>query len=223
MSSAATARPQHIGVFGGAFDPPHQAHVALAQAALAQLALDALHIVPTGQAWHKKRELSAAADRLAMVRLAFAGLDRVVVDEREIQRAGPSFTVDTLEALQAEHPGAQLYLLMGADQFAALPSWHRWQDVLKLAIICIAGRAGGARATAQFDPQFSGEAPVLTLQLPLMPVSATDIRQQIAAPVTGQPGWHTLVPEPVARYIERHQLYLSSGNPFPHFIEANPA
>jgi nicotinate-nucleotide adenylyltransferase len=201
---------KRLGVFGGAFDPPHQAHVALAQAALAQLALDALHIVPTGQAWHKARPLSAAADRLAMTRLAFAGLDRVVVDEREMQRAGPSFTVDTLEALLAENPGAQLYLVLGADQAAALPSWHRWQDVLKIAIICIAGRASGARAEAGFASELSAAYPVLTLQLPLMPVSATEIRQQIASPVPGAPGWHALVPEPVARYIERHRLYLSS-------------
>ncbi len=218
MSSAAAARPEQtgaslkkkLGIFGGAFDPPHKAHVALAQAALAQLALDALHIVPTGQAWHKARPLSAAADRLAMTRLAFAGLQRVVIDEREMQRAGPSFTVDTLEALQAENPGAQLYLVLGADQVAALPTWHRWQDVLKIAIICIAGRASGARAEAIFAPELQAAHPVLTLQLPLMPVSATDIRQQIASPVPGSPGWHTLVPEPVARYIERHRLYLSS-------------
>ena len=210
MSSAAANQPLHIGVFGGAFDPPHQAHVALAKAALAQLALDTLHIVPTGQAWHKARQLSAAADRLAMTRLAFSGLERVVVDEREIQRAGPSFTVDTLEALQAEYPGANLYLILGADQVAALPNWHRWQEVLKIAIICIAGRAYDTRAEGVFNPKFYAGQPVQTLQLPLMPVSATDIRQQIACPLPGLPGWHTLVPEPVARYIERHQLYLSS-------------
>lgn len=210
MSSAAANQPLHIGVFGGAFDPPHQAHVALAKAALAQLALDTLHIVPTGQAWHKARQLSAAADRLAMTRLAFSGLEHVVVDEREIQRAGPSFTVDTLEALQAEYPGANLYLILGADQVAALPNWHRWQEVLKIAIICIAGRAYDTRAEGVFNPEFYAGQPVQTLQLPLMPVSATDIRQQIACPVPGLPGWHALVPEPVARYIERHRLYLSS-------------
>ena len=210
MSSAAANQPLHIGVFGGAFDPPHQAHVALAKAALAQLALDTLHIVPTGQAWHKARQLSAAADRLAMTRLAFAGLERVVVDEREIQRAGPSFTVDTLEALQAEYPGAELYLVLGADQVAALPSWHRWQEVLKIAIICIADRTSGAGVEGIFKPESLAGQAVQTLQLPLMPFSATDIRQQIASADPGSPGWHTLVPEPVARYIERHRLYLSS-------------
>ena len=209
MSSAAANQPLHIGVFGGAFDPPHQAHVALAKAALAQLALDTLHIVPTGQAWHKARQLSAAADRLAMTRLAFAGLERVVVDEREIHRPGPSFTVDTLEALQAEYPGAELYLVLGADQVAALPSWHRWQEVLKIAIICIADRASGAGVEGTFKLESLAGQAVQTLQLPLMPFSATDIRQQIASADPGSPGWHTLVPEPVARYIERHRLYLS--------------
>lgn len=209
MSSAAANRPLHIGVFGGAFDPPHLAHLALAKAALAQLALDTLHIVPTGQAWHKARQLSAAADRLAMARLAFSGLERVVVDEREIQRAGPSFTVDTLEALQAEYPGAQLYLVLGADQVAVLPSWHRWQDVLKIAIICIACRTSGAGLESTSRPENLAGQAVQMLQLPLIPVSSTDIRQQIVAPVTAQPDWHALVPEPVARYIERHRLYLS--------------
>ena len=210
MSSAAANRPLHIGVFGGAFDPPHQAHVALAKAALARLALDTLHIVPTGQAWHKARQLSAAADRLAMTQLAFAGLERVVVDEREIHRPGPSFTVDTLEALQAEYPGAELYLVLGADQVAALPSWHRWQEVLKIAIICIADRTSGAGVEGTFKLESLAGQAVQTLQLPLMPFSATDIRQQIASADPGSPGWHTLVPEPVARYIERHRLYLSS-------------
>ncbi|MDI1342394.1 nicotinate (nicotinamide) nucleotide adenylyltransferase [Polaromonas sp.] len=198
-----------MGIFGGAFDPPHLAHVALAQAATAQLALDALHIIPTGQAWHKTRTLSAPEHRLAMARLAFAGLDRVQVDDREVRRAGPSFTIDTLEALQAENPGAQLYLVIGNDQFAALKTWHRWQAVLEIAIICIANRAGSTSTGAGFDPENQAEHGVLTLQLPLMPVSATDIRRQISSGSTSPPGWTPLVPEPVARYIERHHLYIS--------------
>ena len=79
---------QRIGVFGGAFDPPHNAHIALARAAIEQFALGALHIVPTGQAWHKARALSASSHRLAMARLAFEDIPRIVVDERELQRTG---------------------------------------------------------------------------------------------------------------------------------------
>ena len=90
MSTFSSQETQRIGVFGGAFDPPHNAHVALAQAALEQFGLDMLYVIPTGQAWHKARVLSAPEHRLAMTRLAFAGMPRVRVDERELQRAGPS-------------------------------------------------------------------------------------------------------------------------------------
>ena len=97
-----------LGVFGGAFDPPHRAHVALVEAAIAQLQLDRVQVLPTGQAWHKPRQLSAAADRLVMTRLAFEPLPQVAVDDREILRAGPSYTSDTLQELQHEYPHAQL-------------------------------------------------------------------------------------------------------------------
>lgn len=195
-------------MFGGSFDPPHLAHVALAQAAVAQLQLDTLLIVPTGQAWYKDRALSAAEHRLAMAELAFAGLERVQVDARELQRPGPSFTIDTLEALQAENPDAQLYLIIGKDQFAALKSWHRWQALVRIAIICIADRAHPARAEAEFDPQIELAHPLVHLQLPLMPLSATDIRRQIASGAARPQGLARLVPEAVARYIEHHRLYI---------------
>lgn len=204
-----TAR--RIGVFGGAFDPPHNAHVSLATAALAQFELDALHIVPTGQAWHKARALSAPEHRLAMTRLAFESMPRVLVDDRELQRTGPTFTIDTLQALQAENPQAQLYLVIGADQFAAFRQWHRWQDILQIAIICIADRALSTGVKAEFDGQydkFAVHSPrFLTLDVPLMPVSATRIRQLIASGGTSVAEIAQLIPEPVARYISLHQLY----------------
>ncbi|RZI77063.1 MAG: nicotinate-nicotinamide nucleotide adenylyltransferase, partial [Rubrivivax sp.] len=87
-------------MFGGAFDPPHRAHRALAETALDQLDLDVLHILPTGQAWHKSRTLTPARDRVAMCQLAFGDLPRLVLDEREIHREGPSYTADTLSELQ---------------------------------------------------------------------------------------------------------------------------
>jgi nicotinate-nucleotide adenylyltransferase len=196
-----------IGVFGGAFDPPHNAHVALAKAALEQFGLDALYVIPTGQAWHKSRELIAPHHRLAMTRLAFEDVPRVVVDDRELQRAGPTFTMDTLQALQAENPQAQLYLFIGADQFAAFRQWHRWEEILELAIICIADRAQSTLAQAQFE-DFPGYGKrFFTLQLPLMPVSATQIRQLMASGVATDEAIASLVPEPVARYISQHQLY----------------
>ena len=92
----APAQAKRIGVFGGAFDPPHLAHMALVKTAVADLQLDELRVIPTGQAWHKPRALSPAHHRLAMAQLAFADLPNVLVDPRETQRVGPSYTVDTL-------------------------------------------------------------------------------------------------------------------------------
>jgi nicotinate-nucleotide adenylyltransferase len=187
-------------MFGGAFDPPHRAHVALARGALQQLALDRLYVVPTGQAWHKARTLSSAEDRLAMSRLAFAELPAVEVDDRELRRSGPSYSVDTLRELQAEHPGAQLYLLIGEDQAAGFTGWHDWPDVARLAVLCVAGRGSG-QGVAQL-----GALPGVRLellQLPQMPESATEIRARLAA---GQPITDLVVPA-VASYIESHHLY----------------
>lgn len=199
--------PRRIGVFGGAFDPPHLAHVALARAAIEQLQLDEVRILPTGQAWHRAGPLTPSEHRLAMAREAFADLPQVVVDDREIHRHGPSYTIDTLEELSAECPGAQLFLLIGDDQRRSLASWHRMGDIARLAIIYAAARH------ADVAPWNAGQAPaqapesllagIRPLQMPLMPLSATDIRQRLIhqQPVTG------LVPAAVERYIHDHHLY----------------
>ena len=201
--SLATLPPQRIGVFGGAFDPPHVAHVALARAAIAQLQLDALHIIPTGHAWHKTRTLSPAVHRLAMTRLTFAGVDKVVVDPRETQRSGPSYTVDTLEALRDDYPAAQFFLIVGEDQAQSLGTWHRWQDVLQLATICVAARAGFTRATTLFEALHLAPTAFQLIEMPPMDVSATDIRLRVA----NHQSTDALVFEPVARYIDHHHLY----------------
>lgn len=205
------ANVQRLGIFGGAFDPPHLAHVALVEAAMSQLQLDAVRVLPTGQAWHKPRQLSDAAHRLAMTRLAFAHLPQVVVDEREILRSGPSYTVDTLHELQTEYPHAQLYLLIGDDQRRALPSWHQIGEIARIAIICAAGRDMAVRAWNEESgmPTTSPTLPdtlqarIRTLDMPLMPHSATDIRVLAATDqaLTG------LVSPAVERYIHEHHLY----------------
>jgi len=200
-----------IGVFGGAFDPPHNAHVALATAALAQSSLAELHVIPTGQAWHKRRTLTAAEDRLAMAKLAFSDPEgRVVVDSREVLRDGPTYTLDTLHELQREQPGAQLVLIMGADQARALPTWHGWQDILGIAIVSVAYRALSTGSTARFDPKMLPGLPAgarfEALELPAMDTSATDIRRRAAL---GE-NISSLVPPAVARYIDQHHLYRSA-------------
>jgi nicotinate-nucleotide adenylyltransferase len=194
---------RRIGVFGGAFDPPHAAHVALAQAAIAQLKLDELHVMPTGQAWHKTRPLSPAHHRLAMLELAFADVPRVTVDPRETLRTGPTYTVDTLRELKAQWPDADIYLVIGEDQARALPSWHEWQDITRLAIICVAERENTAGSKPDFIAPGALESQFRRLHLSAMPISATDIRARISAHTSVVP----LVFEPVARYIDRHHLY----------------
>ena len=196
--------PRRIGVFGGSFDPPHSAHRALVDAALQQLQLDELRIVPTGQAWHKARSLSAPQHRLAMARLAFADLARVVVDPRETLRSGPSYTVDTLRELHAEHPDCVFFLVIGGDQAQRLPTWHAWEEVVHLATICVAARPdvpGAAPFPAPVPPLPAG---CRQLDFPQQAVSATDIRQRIA----GGQGVDALVGPAVARYIADHHLYL---------------
>lgn len=196
---------RRIGVFGGAFDPPHLAHQALLQSALAELALDELRVVPTGQAWHKTRTLTAPEHRLAMTQLAFASLPNVKVDAQEIERSGPSYTIDTLRALAQTEPRAELFLIMGADQAAALTTWRAWQDILQLAIICVADRADSKRASTLFDAEKLFPARFFHLKMPALTISATQIRAKISArqPVD------TLVQNSVARYIADHHLYQS--------------
>lgn len=208
---------KRIGVFGGAFDPPHCAHLALARAAIKQLQLDELKIIPTGFAWHKDRPLSAAEHRLEMTQLAFSGVDRVSIDEREIKRGGHSYTIDTLEALQAEDPDSSFFLLIGGDQLAAFTRWHRWQDILLRATVCVAERPLQASAPADTLAQTPALRQCIHLQLPAMTVSATAIRQLMATHTgsknTSQPDLAGLVPDAVARYISLHGLYQARPTP----------
>jgi nicotinate-nucleotide adenylyltransferase len=206
---SAAEPPVRIGVFGGAFDPPHNAHVALAQAAISVLGLNQLRVMPTGRAWHKSRDLTDAHHRVAMCQLAFEPLDYAVVDEREVLRPGPSYTVETLRELKAQYPCSQLYLLLGDDQRRSLPSWHKIDEIARLAIICAAGRDEAVQAWGDSNSgtlsasAHSFDARIQTLKMPLMPHSATDIRALVATDRNIQ----GLVPSAVERYIHEHHLY----------------
>ena len=210
MALTPPTQQQRIGVFGGAFDPPHNAHVALARCAIEQLALDEMRVIPTGQAWHKARQLSPAPHRLAMAGLAFGELPGALIDDREIRRAGPSYTLDTLRELQMERPGVQLLLILGADQAAALPSWSGWQAILSIAIVSVAQRPDPMRPEARFDPATLAGLPAgarfEAIELPATDLSATDIRMQAER---GK-DISRLVPPAVARYIDLHHLYRST-------------
>jgi len=194
---------ERIGIFGGAFDPPHSGHLALARAALAQLDLSQLRVVPTGQAWHKARALTDAPHRVAMCRLLFEQLPDVLVDEGEIRRSGPSYTVDTLEGLHAQRPGARMMLLLGQDQAAGLPQWHRAEELPRLAIIWVAVRPDQTGQVAPLDPELTARFSLQTLPMAAQAVSSTDIRERLARRQSTQ----ALLTEPVARYIDQHHLY----------------
>ena len=192
-----------MGIFGGAFDPPHLGHIALAQAAVEQLQLDALHIVPTGSAWHKDRPLSDPKHRLEMCRLAFADIDCAVVDDCETLRPGPSYTMDTLELLRSRSPEAQFFLLIGQDQAMHLSEWHRAKEIQRLAIITVASRPLSVSAVSAFGNENDELFDIKRLEMPPMPQSSTQIRSCVQNSISID----SLVCEPVARYIANNQLY----------------
>jgi nicotinate-nucleotide adenylyltransferase len=193
---------RRIGLYGGSFDPVHNAHLALAAVALDQLGLDELRWVPAGQPWQKMRRLAAAEHRLAMLALALQGEPRYTIDRCEIDRSGPSYTIDTVQAMQAAEPGAQWFLLIGGDQFAGLHTWHRWTELLQRVTLAVAARPG---ALPEVDPAVAQAARVM-LQMPPSTVSSTDIRR-IAAAGSSSQGLVPLVPAAVAGYIDLHHLY----------------
>jgi nicotinate-nucleotide adenylyltransferase len=196
-------RSERIGVMGGAFDPPHLAHQALATLACQQLQLDRLLVIPTGQAWHKPRALTDAQHRLAMCRLAFDQAASVSVDERELHRPGPSYTIDTLRELAVLAPGCRLFLIIGADQAIALTHWRAWQEIIGSATICVADRASSVGANPLFDAETASATRFLRLVMPSLPISATEIRAKLA----DKQDISMLVSSAVARYIADHHLY----------------
>jgi nicotinate-nucleotide adenylyltransferase len=190
---------RRVGLFGGSFDPVHNAHLALARAALAELRLDEVLWIPAGQAWQKARPLTDAVHREAMLRLAIAGEPRFVLDRTEIQRPGPSYTLDTVRELAAAQPGTQWFLIIGHDQYAGLHTWIGWRQLLGLVTLAVANRPGETRE-AHEDVRRTGHRVV---PLPMLDISATQVRQRVAA---GQ-DISALVPPEVARYIDSHRLY----------------
>lgn len=212
VSGVSQQRPLRVGMFGGAFDPPHWAHRSLAETALRQLQLDVLHVLPTGQAWHKSRVLTPSGHRVAMCEQAFASLPNVQVDQREIRREGPSYTADTLCELAAEYPGAQLFLVLGADQLLAFKTWVRWPEVLQCATLAVANRGVNIGADAVSDQAVEQDlggvdVPFIRLDMPLRNISATAVRAQVHGQSRRFPDLDVLVPEGVARYISEHHLY----------------
>jgi nicotinate-nucleotide adenylyltransferase len=196
------ARARRVGLLGGSFNPPHLAHRALAELALRTLQLDELRWLPAGQPWQKPAlHLAPAEHRAAMAMLAAAHEPRFVVDDRELHRQGPSYSIDTVRELEQELPGATLFLVIGQDQYARLHTWQRWRELLSAVTLAVAAREGEAvRASPAVAATWHR---VEVLNLPRMDISATTIRERLAR---GQ-DVSALVGEAVAGYIAHHHLY----------------
>lgn len=208
-------RPLHA-IYGGAFDPVHEGHLAVARAARDRL--DArIALVPTGDPPHRSPARAAAEHRLAMLRLALDGEPGLQVDAREIERQGPSYSVDTLAQLRAGlGPHTALAMIVGADAFAGLPGWHRWTELFDLAHIIVASRPDTGAISGELAGQLQrrlttavadlhAEPAGRVWQLALEPYrhSSSAIRARVAAGQSLQ-GW---VPQEVVEYIIRHGLY----------------
>ena len=191
--------PRRIGLFGGTFDPPHNAHVALASLALRELALDELRWIPAGQPWQKSRVITPAVHREAMVRLAMGDEPRFVLERCEILREGPSYTLDTVRELQAARADAEWFLIIGHDQYAGLHTWRDWRELLGRVTLAVANRPGAVAEPHADVKAFAHRA----VPLPMLAIASTDIRARVAS---GQ-DIGALVPAGVARYIEAHHLY----------------
>jgi nicotinate-nucleotide adenylyltransferase len=181
-----------IGILGGTFDPVHNAHLAMARAALEELRLDRVLFIPTGTPKYRRPAAASGEHRIAMLRLALAGHEKFAIDARELAPEASGYTVDTLRALRAELGGVELYLLMGADQYVKLGSWQRPDEVAKLASIAVFARPG-----------ITLEDQVRLIPMQPMHVSASEIRARAAR---GE-DVAALVPPAVANYIARHRLY----------------
>jgi nicotinate-nucleotide adenylyltransferase len=192
---------RRAGLFGGSFDPVHNAHVALAHAALSALRLNEVRWVPTGQPWQKLRRITEAEHRVAMVQLAIADEPRFLLDRIEVDREGPSYTLDTVRTLHAAQPQTEWVLIIGQDQYAALHTWRDWQTLLSLVVLAVANRPGELPRPHEDVLRH----PHQVVPLNMLDISATDIRQRVSRGADIQ----HLVPPEVARYIETHGLYRS--------------
>jgi nicotinate-nucleotide adenylyltransferase len=194
-----------VGIFGGAFNPPHIGHLVCAQEALVQLELDRVVFMPVGEAPHREIEGDPGAEaRLEMVELAVAGDERFATSRMELDREGPSYTSDTLAQLHEESPDDELFLILGGDQAAALASWHEPEQVLERATVAVFERASwGRNAIVIKIGRLAGARDVRYLDMPMIQVSASGIRRRVreGAPI------RYLVPDSVAGYIEEKALY----------------
>ena len=188
---------RRIGLVGGTFDPPHLGHMVVAECALVELELDEVRLLVAGEPWMKSA-VSSASDRVALVEAAVADAPGLVCDAREVGRAGPTYTADTLAELRDEDPDAEYFFVLGEDAAHALPEWERIADAFALATFVVVTRPGNEPPDESLLP-----GPIVHLEIPQLYVSSTDLRARFAR--GGATRW--LVPPSVDAEVRRRGLY----------------
>ncbi|HNS50443.1 MAG TPA: nicotinate-nucleotide adenylyltransferase [Anaerolineae bacterium] len=199
-------RPGELGVLGGTFDPIHHGHLVAAQEAWWQLKLDRVLFVPAGIPPHKRgRRITSAVHRLRMVEMAIAGKPHFAVSRVDLDRGGPSFTLDTLQLLREEvGPDERLYFIEGADSLAEILLWHKPQAILELCDLAVVRRPGVTIDLAGLDAKLPGlAARVHWVEMPWLDISSSNVRARVEQ---GRPISY-LVPECVEAYVLEHALY----------------
>jgi nicotinate-nucleotide adenylyltransferase len=188
-----------VGIMGGTFDPIHHGHLVAASEVAMRYELDEVIFVPTGEPWQKSdRRVSPAEHRYLMTVIATASNPRFWVSRVDIDRAGPTFTIDTIRDIAAQRPGAELFFITGADALAQILSWKQAEDALHLAHF-----VGVTRPGYELSDEHLPSDSVTLVDVPAMAISSSDCRQRVAA---GLPVWY-LVPDGVVQYISKHHLY----------------
>ena len=206
VGPAVTRPRRRIGVMGGTFDPIHHGHLVAASEVQSWFGLDEVVFVPTGQPWQKQsREVSAAEDRYLMTVIATASNPRFWVSRVDIDRDGPTYTIDTLRDLRAELRDAELYFITGADALADIFTWREADELFELAHF-----VGCTRPGYPMEPSMLKGIPedrVTIVEIPALAISSTDCRERH---LRGEPVWY-LVPDGVVQYISKYSLYAPAG------------
>jgi nicotinate-nucleotide adenylyltransferase len=190
---------RRIGVMGGTFDPVHHGHLVAASEVASRFQLDEVVFVPTGEPWQKTdRQVSAAEDRYLMTVIATASNPRFTVSRADIDRDGPTYTIDTLTEMHETYPDAALFFITGADALEQILSWHKVDEMFEYAHFIGVTRPG-YRLNGEHLPGGS----VTLVEVPAMAISSTGCRDRVAA---GEPVWY-LVPDGVVQYISKRGLY----------------
>jgi nicotinate-nucleotide adenylyltransferase len=197
MSDPVAVRRPRVGIMGGTFDPIHHGHLVAASEVAQNYDLDEVIFVPTGEPW-MKTGVSAGEHRYLMTVIATAANPRFTVSRVDLERGGPTYTIDTLRDIQAERPDAELYFISGADAIAQILEWKDHDELWKLAKFVAVSRPGHALSIRGL-PEHS----VSSMEVPALAISSTDCRERVNG---GYPVWY-LVPDGVVQYISKHHLY----------------